>query len=149
MQNAQTIVSEVGVDMSRWKTEKHFASWLGLCPDNRSSAVAKCSSARYPARSQSCIYRATAGGLGPTPEAKALWELSSMPATFQTRRPQSHHRDGPHARPFGLPDAEVLVTTTSTEELNSTKPNIDSNNCNESQNRPPLSRCNSFLLQEL
>jgi transposase len=23
--------------MSRGKTEKHFASWLGLCPDNRSS----------------------------------------------------------------------------------------------------------------
>jgi transposase len=37
VQNAQTMVSEVGVDMSRWKTEKHFASWLGLCPDNRAS----------------------------------------------------------------------------------------------------------------
>jgi len=23
--------------MSRWKTEAHFASWLGLCPDNRVS----------------------------------------------------------------------------------------------------------------
>jgi Transposase IS116/IS110/IS902 family len=23
--------------MSRWKTEAHFASWLGLCPDNRLS----------------------------------------------------------------------------------------------------------------
>ena len=34
---AQTIVSEVGLDMSRWKTEAHFASWLGLCPDNRIS----------------------------------------------------------------------------------------------------------------
>jgi transposase len=32
---AQTLVSEVGLDMSRWKTEAHFASWLGLCPDNR------------------------------------------------------------------------------------------------------------------
>jgi transposase len=32
---AQTILSEVGLDMSRWKTEAHFASWLGLCPDNR------------------------------------------------------------------------------------------------------------------
>ena len=37
VQTAQTIISEVGVDMSRWKTEKHFASWLGLCPDNRIS----------------------------------------------------------------------------------------------------------------
>ena len=34
---AQTLLSEVGLDMSRWKTESHFASWLGLCPDNRSS----------------------------------------------------------------------------------------------------------------
>jgi transposase len=23
--------------MGRWKTEAHFASWLGLCPDNRTS----------------------------------------------------------------------------------------------------------------
>jgi transposase len=34
---AQTLVSEVGLDMTRWKTEAHFASWLGLCPDNRTS----------------------------------------------------------------------------------------------------------------
>ncbi len=34
---AQTLISEVGLDMSRWKTEAHFASWLGLCPDNRIS----------------------------------------------------------------------------------------------------------------
>jgi hypothetical protein len=32
---AQTVISEVGVEMSRWKDEHHFASWLGLCPDNR------------------------------------------------------------------------------------------------------------------
>ena len=34
---AQTVISEVGLDMSRWKTEAHFVSWLGLCPDNRIS----------------------------------------------------------------------------------------------------------------
>lgn len=33
-QTALTVVSEVGVDMSRWKTEKNFASWLGLSPSN-------------------------------------------------------------------------------------------------------------------
>jgi transposase len=32
---AQTLISEVGLDMSRWEDEHHFASWLGLCPDNR------------------------------------------------------------------------------------------------------------------
>lgn len=34
---AQTLMSEIGLDMSRWNTETHFASWLGLCPDNRIS----------------------------------------------------------------------------------------------------------------
>ena len=32
---AQTLISEVGLDMARWPDEHHFASWLGLCPDNR------------------------------------------------------------------------------------------------------------------
>jgi transposase len=34
---AQTLLSEIGLDMSAWPTEKHFASWLGLCPDHRIS----------------------------------------------------------------------------------------------------------------
>jgi transposase len=34
---ALTTLSEVGPDLSRFKTEKHFTSWLGLCPDNRIS----------------------------------------------------------------------------------------------------------------
>jgi transposase len=29
---AQTIISEVGTDMTRFRTENHFASWLGLTP---------------------------------------------------------------------------------------------------------------------
>jgi len=32
-----TLASEVGFDMRPWKTEKHFASWLGLCPGTRRS----------------------------------------------------------------------------------------------------------------
>ncbi len=34
---AQVILSEVGTDLSYWRSEKHFASWLGLCPDHRIS----------------------------------------------------------------------------------------------------------------
>ncbi len=37
VQTAQRVISEVGTDMSRWNSEKHFASFLGLCPDNRIS----------------------------------------------------------------------------------------------------------------
>src|SRR6266536_4420612 len=35
--SAQVVLSECGTDMERWRTEKHFTSWLGLCPDNRIS----------------------------------------------------------------------------------------------------------------
>jgi transposase len=31
---AQTILTEIGTDMSRWPSVKHFASWLGLAPHN-------------------------------------------------------------------------------------------------------------------
>ena len=34
---ATTVISEAGYDMSKWKTEDHFVSWLRLCPDNRIS----------------------------------------------------------------------------------------------------------------
>jgi transposase len=30
----QTIISEIGTDMSHFPTEKHFCSWLGLAPHN-------------------------------------------------------------------------------------------------------------------
>lgn len=81
------MLSEVGVDMSRWRTEKHFASWLGLCPDNRLSGgkVLK-------RGTRHVVYRASTA-LRPT--ASALL------------RSQSHHRDGAHAGPPSHRDAEV------------------------------------------
>jgi len=32
---AQTIYAEIGFNVDAFPTEKHFASWLGLCPNNR------------------------------------------------------------------------------------------------------------------
>ena len=32
---AQTIVTECGFDMSRFPSEKHYSSWLGLCPNHQ------------------------------------------------------------------------------------------------------------------
>jgi transposase len=31
----QKVISEIGTDMSPWPTEKHFAAWLHLCPNNQ------------------------------------------------------------------------------------------------------------------
>ncbi len=35
---AQTIVAEIGVDLSRFPSAKHLASWAGGCPGNHESA---------------------------------------------------------------------------------------------------------------
>ena len=35
---AQVLISEIGVDMSRFPTAAHLASWAGLCPGNNESA---------------------------------------------------------------------------------------------------------------
>ncbi len=31
---AQTVITEIGTDMRRWRDEKHFCAWLGLAPHN-------------------------------------------------------------------------------------------------------------------
>ncbi len=42
-----TVISEIGLDMSRWPTEKHFASWLTLCPGvNKTGGRSQSSSGR-------------------------------------------------------------------------------------------------------
>jgi transposase len=38
LRTAQNIIAEIGVDMSRFPTHKHLASWAGLCPGNNQSA---------------------------------------------------------------------------------------------------------------
>ena len=35
VQTAYTFLSEVGPDLSKFASADHFASWMGLCPDNR------------------------------------------------------------------------------------------------------------------
>ena len=42
--SALKIISEIGLDMSRWKNGKQFASWLGLCPGNKVSGGKRLSS---------------------------------------------------------------------------------------------------------
>jgi transposase len=50
---ALKLISEIGLDMTRWPTGKPFASWLGLCPGNKMSG-----GKRYRMRSQPSANRA-------------------------------------------------------------------------------------------
>ncbi len=45
---ALVVLSEVGTDMSRWPTERHFGSWLGLAPCPRKSGGKVLSAATRP-----------------------------------------------------------------------------------------------------
>ena len=58
------IVAETGLDMSLWKTEKHFASWLGLCPGNKISGGKSLSGKTKPsANKAAAAFRLAAQGL--------------------------------------------------------------------------------------
>jgi len=63
-QTALKLISEIGLDMNRWPSEKHFASWLALCPDNRQSAGRRKSGATRPSANRAAAaLRMAAQGL--------------------------------------------------------------------------------------
>jgi transposase len=61
------IVSEIGVDVSRWRSEKAFASWLGLSPGNKISGGKILSSRTVPVVNRvSTLLRNVAPAVGRT-----------------------------------------------------------------------------------
>jgi len=65
-----TLASEVGFDLTPWKTEKHFASWLGLCPGTKKSGgkVLNAKTKRHPNRAAQA-FRMAASSLYRSPTA--------------------------------------------------------------------------------
>lgn len=53
--SALKVISEIGLDMTRWPTSHQFASWLGLCPGNKISG-----GKRYRSRTKPTANRAAA-----------------------------------------------------------------------------------------
>jgi transposase len=71
---ALVILAELGVDVSRFPTEKHFASWLGVCPRQYESNKSK--KKRGPRKGKNRIaiaLRMAAQGLGKTKSPLALF----------------------------------------------------------------------------
>jgi hypothetical protein len=62
---ALRLLAEIGTDMSRWPTEKHFTSWLTLAPHNKISGGRLLSSKTQPSASRAAsILRLAAMTLG-------------------------------------------------------------------------------------
>ena len=67
---ALRLMSEIGTDMSRWPTEKHFTSWLTLAPKNKISGGRLLSSQTMPSANRAAaILRLAAMSLGRTQTA--------------------------------------------------------------------------------
>jgi transposase len=67
---ALKLVSEIGTDMRRWPSEKHFTSWLTLAPKNRVSGGRLLSSQTQPSANRAAaILRMAAMSLGRTQTA--------------------------------------------------------------------------------
>jgi len=50
-----TVISEAGWDMTKWKTEDHFVSWLRLCPDNKISGNKIIGKGRLPTNNRATL----------------------------------------------------------------------------------------------
>jgi transposase len=62
-----TIIAEVGLDLTAWPTENHFASWLGLCPNRRiTGGKTKSSRTRKVINRASTAFRLAAMAVGKT-----------------------------------------------------------------------------------
>jgi transposase len=67
---ALKLIAEIGTDMSRWATEKHFTSWLTLAPNNKISGSRLLSSRTQPSANRAAaILRLTAMSVGRTQTA--------------------------------------------------------------------------------
>jgi transposase len=67
---AQTILSEIGTDMSKWPNEKHFTSWLGLAPRNDISGGKVLRSRTLPSRNRAGqAFRQAANAVRNSPSA--------------------------------------------------------------------------------
>ncbi|MBI1959081.1 MAG: IS110 family transposase [Candidatus Rokubacteria bacterium] len=65
--NALRLLAEIGTDMSRWPTEKHFTSWLTLAPHNKISGGRLLSSKTQPSANRAAgVLRMAAMSLGRT-----------------------------------------------------------------------------------
>ena len=86
---AETLVAELGVDLTRFPSAKHLASWAGLCPGNHESAGTRRGGATRKGSPwlRSCLVQAAHAAAAPR---APIWRPSTdgvRPAAVARRRP--------------------------------------------------------------
>ena len=121
---ALKVVSEIGTDMTRWQSAKHFASWLGLSPNNRITGGKVISS-----RTKANANRA-ATALRPTrctaPAAPWAPSCAGRKPTWERPRPSRRQRTSWPASSIPCSDT---ANSTRTLAPNTTRDSISSERC--------------------
>ena len=124
---ALKVVSEIGADMTKWPSAKHFASWLGLSPNNRITGGRVISSKTKPSANRAAAALRLA--------ANALHRSDSALGAFlrrkkaQTGSAQGHHRHGPQAGSHHLFHAALRPRVRGHRGPNTTNVDISSGRC--------------------
>lgn len=93
---ALRLLSEIGTDMTRWPTVKHFTSWLTLAPQNKISGGRLLSSRTQPSANRAgAMLRLAAMTLGRTQTALGAFFRR---LAFRVGRAKATHRDRTQAR---------------------------------------------------
>ena len=119
---AATIISEVGWDMSKWKNEDHFVSWLRLCPDNRISGNKIIGKGRLPTNNRVSVGLKMAASYPTGKQHLSRSPVSPIPSQAgRSRRDQGY---GGQAGPIGVPHATLRdeVRGSRSEVLRGPKP---------------------------
>ena len=92
---ALKVISEIGTDMTKWPSAKHFASWLGLSPNNRITGGRVMSSKTKPSANRA----AAALRLAANALHRSGQRLGRLPAPEESPpgSAQGHHRHRPQA----------------------------------------------------
>ena len=107
---ALKVVSEIGTDMTKWPSAKHFASWLGLSPDNRITGGRVMSSKGHELKDQAQRQSGRGGIASGGQRAAPLRQRPGRvptPEESADGRAQGHHRHGAEAGQAHLHHAAV------------------------------------------
>ena len=101
---ALKVVSEIGTDMTKWESAGHFASWLGLSPNNRVTGGKVISSKTKPSASRAAAALRLAANAAPLRQRPGRLPA---PEEGPAGSAPGHHRHGSQAGPHHLRHAAL------------------------------------------
>jgi transposase len=84
---ALKVLSEIGLDMTRWPTSKHFAAWLSVCPGNKVSGGKRSRIRSKPSANRAATaLRLAAQGVANSPSALGPITVGCGPGSGHPKR---------------------------------------------------------------